>query len=147
MVELRLSTYFLVPVSSINTVINLPYFAWDNSGAEEPENIVYRTMGEMQTLNTRYIDPDAIVDIEPCRTYTDGYNYTLDIIGDIFGVADFPRNVDGNIEYVVFPQTMHPSVYKDFINELRVTSGYTTYSDALNFDWDSIDVFLNAPAL
>ena len=142
MAELRLNTYFLVPVNAINTAINLPYFAWDDLGV-----IKYKSMKELQTLRIRYIDPSQVVDIEPCRTYTDGYNYTVSVIGDIFNTTDFPRNIDGNIEYVIFPQTMHPSVYKDFINELKVTLGYSTYSDDMNFDWDSMDVFLNAPAL
>ena len=142
MAELILNTYFLVPVLAINTQINLPYFSWDDLGV-----IKYKSMGDMQTLRIRYIDPNAVVDIEPCRAYTDGYNYTVSVVGDIFNATDFPRNLDGNIEYVIFPQTMHPSVYKDFINELKVTLGYSTYSDDMNFDWDSMDVFLNAPAL
>ena len=140
MAELRLNTYFLVPVSAINIPIILPYFAWDSEGIIE-----HKTMAQMQKLGVRYIDPNATVDIEPNRDYVDGYNYTLKTIDKLFNSTDFPRNSDGNIEYIVFPQTMHPSTYKDFINELKLS--YTTYSDDLNFDWDSMDMLLRAPSL
>ena len=142
MAEFRLNTYFLVPTSAINTPINIPYFAWDNEGVIE-----HYTMAQMQTLWTRYVDPNQIADIEPSRNYTDGFNYTLDEIDKLFNATDFPRNADGNIEYVIFPQTMHPSIYKDFINELNGTLGYSTYGDKHMMDWDSIDVFLKASSL
>ena len=137
MAELRLNTYFLVPVSAINTEINLPYFAWDDLGV-----IRHKTMAQMQTLRTRTVDPLAVIDIEPSRVYSDGYNYTVESVDKLFNPVDFPVNAEGLIEYVVFPQTMHPSRYKDFINELKNTLGYTAYSDDMNFDWDSMDVFL-----
>ncbi len=142
MAELRLNTYFLVPRTSLNIPITLPYFAYDDMGV-----IKHKTMNQMQRLWVRYVDPNETVDIHPSRTYTDGFNYTLDEIDKLFSPTDFPRNGDGNIEYVVFPQTMHPAVYKDFINEMKNTLGYSDYSDKYMMDWDSMDVFLEAPAL
>ena len=136
MAELRLNTYFLVPPSAINTEINLPYFAYDNGG------IQHYTMAEKQTLSIKYLDPASVIEVEPCLNYTDHLNYTINEIGDIFDTTDFPRNGDGYIEFVIFPQTMHPSVFKNFINEMKNTLGYSSYSDDLQFDWDSIDELL-----
>lgn len=139
--ETRLNTYFVIPASAVDLAPQMPEFAFDDGGV-----IAYRTLNQSATLVSKTLNPLAVVDIRPSRTYTDDITYTVTDVNKLFHLDDFPRDIDGNIEIVIYIQTFHPSAYKDFINEMQAL-GYLKYSDDLMFDWDSMDKLLREASI
>ncbi len=100
-------TYFVVPIDTIDTAINLPYFEG-------------RTLNEMPNvaLPERLLDGDLYVDIFNSRKFeVDNITYTVDDVSKMF--PGFPVDGDGYIRVAIYSLVFPPALNKDFINAIQ----------------------------